>query len=93
MWLANLLFGVEKFKSTSLPKDDPPDGSMQFASWPAPPCELLPSNFLGPNSGERHPVPIELGKQTIEALCRSHQVPTVVPCIRNSAEDSGFLHC
>lgn len=82
MWLADFLFGAKKFKFTSLPKDDPPDGSMQFASWPAPPYELLPSNFLyyefGPNCGESDPVAIELGKQIIEALCRSRQVLTVV---------------
>lgn len=82
MWLADFLFRAKKFKFTSLPKDDPPDGSMQFASWPAPPYELLPSNFLyyefGSNCGESDPVAIDLGKQIIEALCRSRQVLTVV---------------
>lgn len=62
MWLADFLFGAKKFKFTSLPKDDPPDGSMQFASWPVPPYELLPSNFLyyefGPNCGESNPLPL-----------------------------------
>lgn len=42
MWLADFLFGAKKFKFTSLPKDDPPDGSMQFASC----LRLLTNCFL-----------------------------------------------